>query len=247
MTGLLGLSWMSPAAVSASDSSKSESHLLARCQNRSRIQSDTSSIASGANVSSICPYSDTAPVVAVWNRWLSPSSSVTVASELPPSAASSAGMLSSADTCRSRSPISASEPSHRVEHGNHAVSRVVAPSLQHQRLVPVQHRDRVRCFVRIETNKHLGHCRLLVVAVLTLDGTGSASSSRTDLSSATLHPRSRPPAIQEPQPEPGPGSRFTSEPSRTPTRRLVPATESRPVPTSGRFRAFEVARDRSVR
>ena len=51
---------------------------------------------------------------------------------------------------------------------------------------------------------------LLAVVVLSLDGTGNASSSRANLSSATPHPESRPPAIQEPQPTVGLGNRFTN-------------------------------------
>src|SRR6185312_237777 len=71
-------------------------------------QSVTRVIACGDIVSSRSPYSSTVQRLQVWNRWLSPGSSSTVASWLPASAARIAARLSADGTCTSREPLSAS-------------------------------------------------------------------------------------------------------------------------------------------
>ena len=65
--------------------------------------------------------------------------------------------------CPLHRPHPITEPSHGVDHLDHALVGVVEPTPGQNRLVSVQHRDRVRCLVRIDTNNHLGHCLLLLV------------------------------------------------------------------------------------
>ena len=66
--------------------------------------------AAGAIVSSIAAYSETAPVLHVWNRWFSPGSCLVVTRVLPPFliALAISSRFSLGGTCRSFSPFNAS-------------------------------------------------------------------------------------------------------------------------------------------